>query len=134
VVAPAPRAPRRPPARLRGVSPLSPAERPFEVDETRLYEVGPAGGAWTGREDAALAAARLRRLRWLAAIGIGANALTWSLAGLAFALGGRLWGAAFGLLAVATLPLLALPALIEAAARLRAWRRHRRRPADFPPG
>lgn len=65
------------------------------------------------------------------AIGIGVNATTWTLAGLALALG-RGWGAAFGLLAVATLPLLALPALAEALSRLRAWRRHRRRPESFP--
>jgi len=71
-------------------------------------------------------------LRWLVAIGIGVNALTWTLAGLALVLGGRGWGAGFGLLAVATLPLLALPALAEALARLRAWRSHRRRPAEFP--
>lgn len=68
----------------------------------------------------------------MVAIGIGANAVTWTLAGLALVLGGRHWGAGFGLLALLTLPLLALPALSEALARHRARRRHRARPADFP--
>ena len=102
------------------------------MDEARLYEVGPAGTPWTAREEPEAAARRLRRLRWLFALGIGLNALTWSLAGLALTLGGRAWGAGFGLLAVLTLPLLALPALVEGAARLAAWRRHRRRPESFP--
>jgi len=134
-VARAPRPAQRPAhaRRLRDPPPLtSPGERPFEVDPARLYEVGPAGSAWTGQQDAVLVALRLRRLRWLVAIGIGVNALTWTLAGLALVLGGRGWGAGFGLLAVATLPLLALPALAEALARFRAWRSHRRRPAEFP--
>ena len=102
------------------------------MDEARLYEVGPTGAAWTAREDPEAAARRLRRLRWLFGIGIGLNALTWSLAGLALTLGGQVWGAGFGLLAVLTLPLLALPGLVEGAARLAAWRRHRRRPESFP--
>lgn len=106
-------------------------ERPFEVDPARLYEVGPAGTAWTGREAEGQIARRRRRFRWLIAIGLGVNVITWTLAGLALALG-RGWGAAFGLLAVATSPLLALPALAEALARLRAWRRHRSRPDSFP--
>jgi uncharacterized membrane protein len=102
------------------------------VDEARLYEVGKGGAAWTAREDPDAAARRLRRLRWLFGIGLLVNALTWSLAGAALVLGGRNWGAGFGLLAVLTLPLLALPGLVEGAARLAAWRRHRRRPQDFP--
>jgi hypothetical protein len=49
-------------------------------------------------------------------------------------LGGPDWGARFGALALLTLPLLALPALLEAAAWLKARRRHARRPEDFPRG
>lgn len=104
------------------------------MDERRLYEVGPAGGAWTAREDPGERARRLHRLRWLFAVGIGANAATWTLAGIALMLGGRAWGAGFGILALLTLPLLALPALAEAAARLRARRRHATRPEGFPSG
>lgn len=104
------------------------------MDETRLYEVGAAGTAFTAREDPAARERRLTRLRWLFAIGLAANGATWTLAGLAFVLGGRLWGAWFGALALATAPLLALPALMQAAARLRARRRHARRPRDFPAG
>ena len=107
-------------------------ERPFEVDPARLYDVGPTGTAWTWREDAALVARRLRRLRRLVATGIGVNALTWTLAGLALMVGGRRWGAVSGLVAVASLSLLAVPALAEAMTRLRAWRHHRRRPPEFP--
>jgi hypothetical protein len=103
------------------------------VDEARLYEVTEGGAAMTAREDPEVAGRRLHRLRWLFGIGIAANALTWSLAGLALMLGGRIWGAGFGLLAVLTLPLLALPALVESIARLRARRRHKVRPEDFPP-
>jgi hypothetical protein len=102
------------------------------VDERRLYDVGPGGAAWTQREDAAAQARRLVRLRWAFAAGIGLNGLTWSLAGVTFILFGREVGAWFGVLAVLTLPLLALPGLIEAASRLAAWRRHRTRPRDFP--
>jgi hypothetical protein len=103
------------------------------VDEARLYEVTEGGAAMTAREDPEVAARRLHRLRWLFATGIAANAVTWTLAGLALMLGGRFWGAGFGLLAVLTLPLLALPALVESFARLRARRRHKVRPEDFPP-
>ncbi|SFL07701.1 hypothetical protein SAMN02745775_1183 [Falsiroseomonas stagni DSM 19981] len=60
--------------------------------------------------------------------------MTWTLAGLAFVLGGRIWGAAFGLLALATVPLLALPAIVEALARHRARKRHRVRPEGFGRG
>jgi hypothetical protein len=104
------------------------------VDARRLYEVGATGATWIAEEDPEARHRRLIRLRWLFAIGIGANAATWSLAGVAFVLGGRYWGAAFGSLALVTVPLLALPALIEAWAALRARRRHRRRPQDFPAG
>jgi hypothetical protein len=104
------------------------------VDERRLYEVGPGGGAWTAQEDPEGRERRLKRLRWLFAIGLGANAATWTLAGLALMLGGRVWGAGFGILALLTAPLLALPALVEAAARLRAHRRHATRPDGFPQG
>jgi hypothetical protein len=102
------------------------------VDRRRLYEVGAAGSAWTAREDPAARARRRARLRWLFAVGIGANAATWTLAGLAFVLGGPRWGATFGILALATAPLVLLPGLAEAAARLTARRRHARRPPDFP--
>jgi hypothetical protein len=102
------------------------------VDRRRLYEVGAAGAAWTAREDPAARARRRARLRWLFAVGIGANAATWTLAGLAFVLGGPRWGATFGILALATAPLVLLPGLAEAAARLTARRRHARRPPDFP--
>jgi hypothetical protein len=102
------------------------------VDESRLYEVGPAGAAFTTREDPAARDRRLNRLRWLFAIGLAANAATWTLAGLAFVLGGRVWGAWFGVLALATAPLLLLPAGVEGAARLKARRRHATRPGDFP--
>ncbi|NGM23449.1 hypothetical protein G3576_25780 [Roseomonas stagni] len=115
---------------LRGGPPLS---APFRVQEDRLYDVSARGTAFT-EGDAAEAAARLARLRWLFALGLGANGLTWTLAGLAFVLGGRAWGAGFGLLALATVPLLALPALIEALARHRARRRHRVRPREFGRG
>lgn len=47
-------------------------------------------------------------------------------------LGGAGWGAAAGILALLTLPLLALPLLVEARARWRARRRLRRRPEGFP--
>ena len=104
------------------------------MDENRLYEVGPAGAAFTAREDPLARERRLNRLRWLFAIGLAANGATWTLAGLAFVLGGRVWGAWFGVLALATAPLLAAPAVMEAAARLRARRRHARRPGDFPTG
>jgi Flp pilus assembly protein TadB len=103
------------------------------VDEARLYEVNERGTAVTAREDPGRAAARHGRLRWLLGLAIAANAVSWSLAGVALWLGGRVWGAGFGLLAVLSLPLLALPALVEALARLRARRRHRTRPEDFPP-
>jgi len=102
------------------------------VDDRRLYEVGIAGTPVTRREAPEARARRLHRLRWLVGIGVGANAATWTLAGLAFALGGRVPGAWAGALALATLPLLALPALIEVAARLKARRRHRTRPPHFP--
>ncbi|MGG5811967.1 hypothetical protein [Falsiroseomonas sp. CW058] len=103
------------------------------MDEARLYDVGAGGAAWTAHEDPALAARRLARLRWLFGIGIAANAASWTAAGAALALGGRAWGAGFGLLALLTLPLLALPALVEAAATRALRRRHRRRPGNFPP-
>ena len=102
------------------------------MDQRRLYEVGAAGGAWTVREDPAAKARRLARLRWLFALGVGANAATWSLAGIAFVVGGPRWGATFGILALATAPLVLLPGFAEAAARRRARRRHARRPPDFP--
>lgn len=102
------------------------------MDERRLYEVGPAGTAWTTRQDPDAQARRLRQLRWLFFIGLGANACSWTLAGAALVLGGPVWGAGFGVIALLTLPLLALPGLIEAAARLRAHRRHQARPPDFP--
>lgn len=101
------------------------------MDERRLYEVGATGAAWTSREDPAHQAERLRRLRWLFAICIAANGASWTLAGVALVLGGRDWGAAFGLVALLTVPLLALPAASEAWARLKATRRHRSRPAGF---
>jgi fatty acid desaturase len=127
-VAPAPGAAAGPPG-LRGDAPLKRAT--FRVEPSRLYEVSPRGTAWT-EGDPAEAASRLRRMRWLFAIGITVNTLTWTAAGAALVLGGRGWGAAFGLLAVLTAPLLALPALAEAAARYRARRSHRRRSPDFP--
>jgi hypothetical protein len=102
------------------------------VDESRLYDVGPAGGAWTDADAPEVRAERLRRLRWMLAVCGGANAATWTLAGVALILGGREWGAAFGMLALATLPLLVLPGVVELAARLRARRRHVRRPERFP--
>lgn len=104
------------------------------MDQRRLYEVGAAGAAWTAHEDPETRARRLNRIRWLFAVGLAVNAGTWTLAGLALVLGGRDWGAAFGILALATAPLLALPALVEALARLRARRRHATRPQDFPTG
>lgn len=104
------------------------------MDERRLYEVGAGGTTWIAEEDPDARHKRLIRLRWLFALGIGANAATWSLAGAAFVLGGRYWGAAFGSLALVTVPLLALPALVEAWAALRARRRHRSRPDAFPRG
>ena len=104
------------------------------MDQRRLYEVGAAGAAWTAHEDPDARARRLNRIRWLFALGLAVNAGTWTLAGLAFVLGGRDWGAAFGILALATAPLLAAPALVEALARLRARRRHATRPQDFPTG
>lgn len=104
------------------------------MDERRLYEVGPGGGAWTRGEAPEARDRRLARLRWLFAIGIGVNAASWTLAGVALVLGGRPWGAGFGLLALATTPLLALPVALDALARLRAHRRHRQRPEDFPAG
>jgi hypothetical protein len=117
------------PPGLRGDAPLTRA--PFRVEPTRLYEVSARGTAWT-EGDPAEAASRLRRLRWLFALGIAVNGLTWTAAGAALVLGGRGWGAGFGLLAVLTAPLLALPALAEAAARHRARRSHRSRSPDFP--
>jgi hypothetical protein len=53
---------------------------------------------------------------------------------VAFVLGGHAWGAGFGILALLTAPLILAPAVAEAAARLKARRRHATRPADFPPG
>lgn len=117
------------PARLRRDAPLTRA--PFRVEPARLYEVSARGTAWT-EGDPAKAAARLRRMRWLFGIGIAVNTLTWTAAGAALVVGGQAWGAGFGLLAVLTAPLLALPALAEAAARHRARRSHRNRPPDFP--
>jgi hypothetical protein len=102
------------------------------VDQRRLYEVGAAGAAWTRREDPAEQARRHARLRWLAGIGVAVNGVSWTLAGLALALGGRDWGAGFGLLALLTAPLLALPLAIEGLSWLRARRRHATRPEDFP--
>jgi hypothetical protein len=130
VAHPPPAAPGRARA-LRGGPPLS--GPPFRVDQDRLYDVTPRGTAFT-EGDPAEAAARLARLRWLFALGLGANGLTWTLAGLAFVLGGRAWGAGFGLLALATVPLLALPGIAEALARRRARRRHRVRPERFGRG
>jgi uncharacterized membrane protein len=71
-------------------------------------------------------------MRWLLGIGLAINAVTWTAAGAALVLGGRMWGAGFGLLALMTAPLLGLPALAEALARQRARRRHRSRAPDFP--
>lgn len=102
------------------------------MDERRLYDVGHRGGAWTHEEGAEARARRLTRLRWLVGLGLGINAASWTLAGAALAVGGPYWGAGFGLVALLTTPLLALPALLEAAARLRARRRHRARPRGFP--
>jgi hypothetical protein len=102
------------------------------VDESRLYEVGVQGTAWTNDDVGAARAIRQRRLRWLLLFCMGANAATWTLAGLALMLGGRDWGAAFGMLALATLPLLLVPAVAEGLARLRARRRHVTRPERFP--
>ena len=101
------------------------------MDERRLYEVGPAGTAWTTRDDPIARARRLHRLRWLFAIGAAANAATWTLAGLAYVLGGAVWGARLGVLALATAPLLVLPAAVEAIAWLRTRRLHARRPPEF---
>ena len=92
------------------------------------------GVARIAQEDPEARRKRLARMRWLFALGIAANGVTWSLAGAAFVLGGAAWGAAFGALALVTLPLLALPALLEAWAALRARRRLRLRPDDFPRG
>ncbi|WP_270935272.1 hypothetical protein [Falsiroseomonas oryzae] len=102
------------------------------MDERRLYEVGAGGTPWTIQEDPEARARRLNRLRWMFALGIAANGATWTLAGAALVLGGRAWGAAFGVLALLTAPLLMLPALVEARARWRARRRHRTRPERFP--
>ena len=96
--------------------------------------MGAAGAAWTAHEDPDARARRLNLIRWLFALGLAVNAGTWTLAGLALVLGGRDWGAAFGILALATAPLLVAPALVEAMARLRARRRHATRPRDFPTG
>jgi len=104
------------------------------VDESRLYEVGPGGATWTAHEDPAERERRLIRLRWLFGTAIGMNAATWFLAGAAFVLGGRVWGAAFGAMALATAPLLILPGAVEAWAAYRQRRRCTRRPEDFPPG
>jgi len=104
------------------------------VDESRLYEVGPGGATWTAREDPTERERRLIRLRWLFGIAIGMNAATWSLAGAAFVLGGRAWGAAFGAMALVTAPLLVLPGVVEAWAACRQHRRRTRRPEDFPLG
>ncbi len=101
------------------------------MDERRLYEVGPGGGAWTTRQDREAQARRLKRLRWLFGIGLAANGLSWSLAGLALVLGGPVWGAAFGMVALFTTPLLMLPALVEGWAWLAFRRRHRQRPPGF---
>jgi hypothetical protein len=132
-VAPAPAAPPGRPGPLRGDPPLTERPSHFQVDDRRLYEVGPAGGAWTAREDPEARARRLKRLRWLFAIGIGANAATGTLAGLALLFGPD-WGASFGVLAMLTLPLLALPVVVEATAWLKVRRRHATRPDDFPRG
>jgi hypothetical protein len=115
---------------LRGDPPLTERpERPFEVHPDRLYDVGPRGGAWT---EAPPPSGHQRRLRWTFALALAVNALTWTAAALAFVAGGRGWGAAAGLLAIATAPLLVLPGLIELRARLRARRLHRARPEHFP--
>lgn len=87
------------------------------------------GGAWT-RD--ALSTGHMARLRWVFAIAVAVNLVTWTGAALAFVLGGDGWGAAAGLLALLTLPLLGLPAAIEFRARLRARRHHRVRPPGFP--
>lgn len=102
------------------------------MDESRLYEVGPAGAAWTRADAGAARAERQRRLRWLLVLCVGVNAATWTLAGVALMLGGREVGAAFGVLALATLPLLVVPAAVELFGRLRARRRHVTRPERFP--
>ncbi|PWS34171.1 hypothetical protein DFH01_26450 [Falsiroseomonas bella] len=102
------------------------------MDETRLYDVGPAGGAWTEADAGEARAQRQRRLRRLLVACVGVNAGTWTLAGVALMLGGREWGAAFGMLALATLPLLVLPVVVEVFARVAARRRHVRRPERFP--
>jgi hypothetical protein len=104
------------------------------VDERRLYDVGARGGAWTAREEPEAQTRRLARLRWLLAFGVLANGASWTLAGVALVLGGREWGAAFGTVALLTVPMLGLPLLMEGAARLRALRRHRTRPQEFPGG
>jgi hypothetical protein len=102
------------------------------VDESRLYEVGARGAAWTDGDAGEARARRQRRLRWLLLACLGVNAATWTLAGVALMLGGRDWGAAFGVLALATLPLLVLPAVVEGVARMKARRWHVRRPERFP--
>lgn len=102
------------------------------MDARRLYEVGARGAARTDRETPEAQARRLSRLRWLLVAGFLLNAATWTLAGVALVLGGRDWGAAFGTVALLTLPLLAMPLALEILARLNALRRHRQRPTDFP--
>jgi len=116
-------------ARLRRHAALS--RPPFRIETDRLYEVSPRGTPWT-EGDPAEAAARLRRMRWLFGVGLVVNALTWTASGAAFVLGGPKWGAGFGLLAVLTAPLLGLPALVDAAGRHRARRRHSSRAPGFP--
>ncbi len=127
--APGPRSLRRDSALTAGTDdPDRPGRRPFEVEPERLYEVGRHGSVWT---EAASDPRHLIRLRWSFALALALNAVTWGLAGLALVVGGQEWGALAGLLALLTLPLLGLPVLLDAVARIRGRRRHRVRPEDF---
>ncbi|MGG5823938.1 hypothetical protein [Falsiroseomonas sp. HW251] len=131
-MAPAADAPQRPGRALRRDPALTGAPPPFQVDPHRLYDVSAGGGLRRAQEDPAALARRRSRQRWLLAAGIATNLLTWSLAALALVLGGRGWGAAAGILALLTLPMLGLPLLAEARAHLIARRRLRGRPDGFP--
>lgn len=102
----------------------------FEIDESRLYEVGPGGGAGTPRDAEPMDWLGPRHRRLLAVVAATAG-LVGMLAGLSAAclmLGARHWAAAFALAMLAASPLLLLGPGLD------RWRHRRRRHLVRPPG
>jgi hypothetical protein len=101
---------------------------PFVIESARLFEVDSRGRVQA--EDPAALARRRRRVQraWIGAVAV--NAVTMPAGALAFGLGRPAISAAFGLVAMAALPLLAAPLVVGALGR-RARRGARVAPTTF---